>query len=278
MKAVDLGLKYTRKIGLLGPSVTEHPQFDQIAAQLLKRPQIEVSIASIRADTVSESKLDMLRRLGQRSVTIAIESGSERLRSIMKKNLSESEIDQAVELINQAGFDSVKFYGIVGLPYEEQGDLDETIRLLKKLKKNHRRLRIIFGVSSFVPKAQTPFQWIGRDRDSARKLEYLRKHIRPLGIEVRAESHNWSDIQAVLSRGDRRLTPLLVDVAANGGNIGAWKRSFRGRPASTPNLEYYAFRNIPRQECLPWSHLTDSAKTEYLDTHVTSAQILASRV
>jgi radical SAM superfamily enzyme YgiQ (UPF0313 family) len=275
MQAIDLGLQHTKKIGILGPSVTEHPHFDQIAEALLERPDTDISIASIRADTISESTLNMLRKLGQKSVTIAIESGSEKLRAIMKKNLSEEEIDNAIDLIDKAGFESVKFYGIAGLPHEQQSDLDETIRLLTKLKKKHKRLRIVFGVSSFVPKAQTPYQWFGRDPKSGDKLEYLRKNLARLGIEVRPESHNWSDIQAVLSRGDRRLTPLLLEVANQGGKLGAWKKAFKKFKQVVPDFEYYAFRKIDEDEFLPWTHLTEPSKTEYLSKHLTAAQELA---
>lgn len=275
MAAIDLGLKHTKKIGILGPSVTEHPHFDQIADALMERSDIDISIASIRADTISASTLNMLRKLGQKSVTIAIESGSEKLRAIMKKNLTEEEINQAIDLIDKAGFESVKFYGIAGLPHEQQSDLDETIRLLAKLKKEHKRLRIVFGVSSFVPKAQTPYQWFGRDPKSGDKLEYLRKNLAKLGIDVRPESHNWSDIQAVLSRGDRRLTPLLLDVAEQGGKLGAWKKAFKKFKGMVPDFDYYAFRHIHNDEFLPWNHLVEQSKTEYLAKHLTAAAHLA---
>ncbi len=177
---------------MLGPSVTEHPEFHQLAKRLLATPDIELTIASVRADSLTEEILATLKQLEQRSVTIAIESGSERLRSIMKKNLTEAEILHAVELIDKSGLSGVKFYGIVGLPHELQADLDETVRLLTMLKKKHRRLKFVFGVSSFVPKAQTPFQWDGRDQGCVKKLEYLRKNLAKIGIEVRPESLNWS--------------------------------------------------------------------------------------
>src|SRR5262249_24599815 len=115
---IDLGLKHTRKIGLLGPSVTEHPQFDRIAEGLLMRPETQVSIASIRADTIDPLVLKMLVALGQKSVTIALESRSERLRAIMKKNLTEQQVRSAVSMIADSGLQALKFYGIVGLPGE----------------------------------------------------------------------------------------------------------------------------------------------------------------
>ncbi|RTL35519.1 MAG: radical SAM protein [Candidatus Melainabacteria bacterium] len=274
MNKIDIGLQHTNKIGLLGPSVTEHPHFDELAARLSQRDNIQISVASIRADTISDTVLQMLRKLNQKSVTIAIESGSERLRAIMKKNLSEEEICHAVDLIEASGLESVKFYGIVGLPHETQDDLNETVRLMQSLKKKHRRLRFVFGVSSFVPKAQTPYQWNGRSKDCKARLEYIRKHLAKVGIEVRPESHNWSDIQAVISRGDRRLTEPLIEVAKEGGSLGAWKKIFR-QQKEFPMLDFYAFRQIPETEILPWEHLTENTRTEYLQKHQVAAAQLA---
>lgn len=276
MQKVDLGSRHAKKVGLLGPSVTEHPQFAQIAEELLKRPQLQVSVASIRIDTVDPQVLQMLVELGQKSVTIAMESGSERLRAIMKKNLTEAEIHTAVDLIAASGLEAVKFYGIVGLPGEIQEDLDETVRLLTELKKKHKRLRFTFGVSSFVPKAQTPFQWAGRDRQSGDKIEYVRKRLAKIGIEVRPESHNWSDIQALISRGDRRLTPVLVAAAAGGGKLGDWKRALRNLPENCPPSDFYIFRTIPYDETLPWSHLVEDAKATVLTRHSHAADSLIS--
>lgn len=280
INAVELGLKHTNKIGLLGPSVTEHPKFDEIAARLRGREDLSLSIASVRADTLSREILDTLVSLGQKSVTIAIESGSERLRSIMKKNLTEEEILTAVANVEASGLESIKFYGIGGLPHETQHDIDETIRLMTQLKKKHKKLRFVFGISSFVPKAQTPFQWNGRDKDCGKKLEYVRKNLSKIGIDVRPESHNWSDIQALLSRGDRRLHPILKAVEENSGNLGAWKKAIKevSAPGGMPDVrDYYIFRDIPKSEVLPWSHLQDEEKTLYLGRHNDAAQALAGQ-
>jgi radical SAM superfamily enzyme YgiQ (UPF0313 family) len=214
-----------------------------------------MTVASVRADSLTIEILATIKKLGQRSVTIAIESGSEKLRTVMKKNLSEAEIFKAVELIEDSGLSGVKFYGIVGLPYETQSDLDQTIDLMARLKKKHKRLKFVFGVSSFVPKAQTPYQWSGRDKDCQKKLEFIRKNLSKIGIEVRPESHNWSDIQALISRGDQR--------------------ALRNLEGHIPDLDYYAFRTIPSEEVLPWSHLVDENKTAYLLKHDQAAQLAA---
>ena len=276
VEKIDLGLKHTSKIGLLGPSVTEHPEFDRRADALIARPHTQISIASIRADTINQLVLEMLVKLGQKSVTIALESGSERLRAIMKKNLTEEQITSAVDLIAASGLKGLKFYGVVGLPGEKQDDLDETIKLITKLKKKHKHLRIVLGLSSFVPKAQTPFQWSGRDPKSQEKLQYIDKRLSKLGIQVRPESHNWSDIQALLSRGDRRLTPLLEKVALGNANIGSWHNALRHLPDGCPSEKYYVYRTIPYEETLPWSHLIDAPKQGMLIRHSHNAEQLAA--
>lgn len=270
IEKIDLARPHTKRVGLLGPSITEHPEFESIADRLLERPDLKVTVASVRADTLTKELVEKFVALGQKSVTIALESGSERLRRIMKKNLTEPEIFQAVEAIDRGGLDGVKFYGIAGLPYETQTDLEETVRLLRQLKKEHRRLKFVFGLSSFVPKAQTPFQWKGRDRDTQSKMEFLRKNLAGAGIDVRTESRNWSDIQALLSRGDRRLTKVLLAVAESKGKLGDWKRALKACP-EVPSLDYYAYRDIDPDEVLPWSHVAPEEKLKYLGRHLEEA-------
>ncbi len=274
---VDMAREFTGKVGLMGPSITEHPEFDLILDGLTEREGLQVSVASVRADTLSTELVKKLGRLGQKSVTIALESGSERLRRIMKKNLTQDEIFSAVNAIECGGMTGVKFYGIAGLPYENDNDIEETILLLTRLKKEHKRLKMVFGLSSFVPKAQTPFQWMGRDPECKRKMEYLRKHLAKIGIDVRPESHNWSDIQALLSRGDRRLTPVLLQVARAKESLGSWKKALRDHRDRVPSLEFYAYRDIIEDEVLPWAHIANEEKIAFLSRHLTEARQEAIR-
>jgi radical SAM superfamily enzyme YgiQ (UPF0313 family) len=268
---VDLARQFTNKIGLMGPSITEHPDFDLVLDGLLLREGLTVSVASVRADTLNADLVTKLSRLGQKSVTIALESGSERLRRIMKKNLTEPEILHAVNAIESGGMSGVKFYGIAGLPFETMDDVSETVRLISQLKKGHKKLKVVFGVTSFVPKAQTPFQWKGRDPESKQKLEYLRKNLAKIGVDIRPESHNWSDIQGLLSRGDRRLTPILTAVANAGESLGAWKKALREHEATVPSLKYYAYRDIPETEILPWTHVSTEDKAPILTRQMSEA-------
>lgn len=264
LEKVEMARAHTNKFGLMGPSITEHPEFESVLEGLSRFEGISVSVASVRADTLTTELVRGLRCLGQKSVTIALESGSERLRRIMKKNLTETQVLAAVDAIESGGMSGVKFYGIAGLPFETMEDLEETVRLMTMLKRTHKQLKFVFGVSSFVPKAQTPYQWKGRDPESKHKIEYLRKHLAKIGIDVRPESHNWSDIQGLLSRGDRRLTNVLTDVASTGESLGAWRKALRAHRQTVPSIDYYAYRDIDESEILPWSHVSNEVKSPYL--------------
>ncbi|MBP7860584.1 radical SAM protein [bacterium] len=263
---VDRILPYTKKVGLLGPSISEHPKFLEILETLYARVDqgLQVTIASVRADTITEPIARKLSQMGQRSITIAIESGSQRLRDLIRKNLTTKEIEDCLSAAEEGGLQAIKFYGMVGLPYEEQADLDETVALMTRLKKTHKKLKLTLGVSSFVPKAQTPFQWLGRDEKAGDKIEFMRKAMAKIGIEVRPESNKWSDIQALLSRGDRRLTPILNTIDTSNQSLGSWRKALRERSSSCPDLQYYAYREIPRDEILPWSHLSTESNTAML--------------
>jgi radical SAM superfamily enzyme YgiQ (UPF0313 family) len=144
-----------------------------------------------------------------RSVTIAVESGSDRLRQIVNKKLTNDEIIQAAIHAKAGGLSSLKLYGMVGIPGETPEDLDQTVAMMQAIKKAAPGLRLTLGCSTFVPKSHTPFQWFGVDRQAEKRLQWLQKKLRPLGAEFRPESYNWSVIQSLLSRGDRRLSKLL---------------------------------------------------------------------
>lgn len=277
LERVDMARTHTNKFGLMGPSITEHPEFDSVLDGLLEREGLSVSVASVRADTLTTELVSKLRALGQKSVTIALESGSERLRRIMSKNLTEPQVLAAIDAIESGGMSAVKFYGIAGLPYETQDDVSETIRLLTELKRSHKRLKFVFGLSSFVPKAQTPYQWKGRDRAGKGKIEHLRKNLAKVGIDIRPESNSWSDIQGLLSRGDRRLTPVLLSVASASETLGAWKKALRDHEETVPSLEYYAYRDIAQTEILPWSHIADETKSPYLARQLAEAGLEAAK-
>ena len=255
--AIKRGLEVTDRIGLLGASVTQHPEFEQLL-DFLSQPQYEnvrLSIASVRTNTVTQKLAETLAKRDTRSITIAVESGSERLRQIINKKLTNEEIIQAAINAKAGGLKSLKLYGMVGVPGEEMSDVEQTVAMMRDIKKVVPGLRLTLGCSTFVPKAHTPFQWFGVNPDAEKRLKFLQKQLKPQGMEFRPESYNWSVIQALISRGDRRLSPLLELTRHYGDSVGSFRRAFKELRGQLPELNFYVHADWSTDQILPWSHL-----------------------
>ncbi|MCA1903910.1 MAG: B12-binding domain-containing radical SAM protein [Cyanobacteria bacterium KgW148] len=268
--AIDRGVAVTNRLGLLGASITQHPEFETVL-DYIDQPQFDdlrLSLASVRTNTLTSKLARILSRHDSRSVTVAIESGSERLRQIINKKLTNEEIHIALANAQAGGLKAIKFYGMVGVPQETTADLDHTIALLGELKRTAPKLKLTLGCSTFVPKAHTPWQWCPIDREGDKKLKYLHKHLAPKGIEFRPESYKDSLIQGLLSRGDRRLTALLELVwqYSNGAvpSDGMYKRAFKELKGQIPPLDYYIHDRWQEDDVLPWHHLKTSISVEQL--------------
>jgi len=279
LPAIDRGLQVTRRLGLLGASITQHPEFETIL-DYIGQPQfddVRLSIASVRTNTVTRKLADVLSRRDSRSITIAVESGSERLRQIVNKKLNTDEITQAAIEAKAGGLKALKLYGMVGIPGEVEEDVDATIAMMKALKKSAPGLRLTLGCSTFVPKSHTPFQWFGVNKNAEKYLKRLQKELRSQGIEFRPESYNWSVIQTLLSRGDRRLSYLLERVRHYGDTLGSYKRAFKELRGTLPPLEDYVFTEFDRDRLLPWQHLQGPLPIDTLKKHLAEAEALMSR-
>lgn len=271
--AIERGLAVTNRIGLLGASVTQHPEFETLL-DYLSRPEydsVRLSLASVRTNTVTLKLAQTLAKRDSHSITIAIESGSERLRQIINKKLDNNEILQAAVTAKAGGLRGIKFYGMVGVPGEVEADLEATVALMRELKRTVPGLRLSLGCSTFVPKAHTPFQWFGVNSQAEKRLQWLQKQLRPLGVDFRPESYNWSIIQALLSRGDRRLSALLELTRHYGDSAGSYRRAFKQLRGKIPSLEFYVHRDWPQEQVLPWSHLQGPLPQATLQKHWSTA-------
>jgi len=274
--AIERGLAVTDRIGLLGASVTQHPEFEALL-DYLSKPEydhVRLSIASVRTNTVTVQLAQTLAKRDTRSLTIAVESGSQRLRQIINKKLNNDEIIQATVNAKAGGLSGLKLYGMVGVPGEEPEDLDETVKMMRSLKKAAPGLRLTLGCSTFVPKAHTPFQWYGVNPQAEKRLQFLQKQLKPQGIDFRPESYNWSVIQALLSRGDRRLSQLLELTRHYGDSLGSYRRAFKQLRGQLPELEFYVHNNWSTLQVLPWSHLQGPLPQATLLKHLASAEAL----
>ena len=284
--AVEKGLTATQRLGLLGASVTQHPQFGELL-HWLDQDRFDgtrVSVSSVRAATVTPELGRILAKRGSKSLTIAIESGSERMRRVVNKKLDTDAIFAAARYAKEGGLSGLKLYGMVGLPSEEQADVEATAELLLALKKATPGLRLSLGVSTFVPKAHTPFQWEGVRPEADKRLQLLAKRLKPKGIELRPESYGWSVIQALLSRSDRRLAPVIAAARGQHDSLGGWKRAYKavlkGEGPEIPDAVSRTWDGQPppawdavvhgtwsSDRVLPWAHLQGPLPQETLARH-----------
>jgi len=273
LEAIDTGIKLTGKIGLLGALITEHPDFEEICSyisNLRDKQEFEVSVSSLRTDSITPEIVQMLTKCGQKNLTIAIEAGSQRLRDFINKNLSEEQIIATVQTAIDNGLLGLKIYGMIGLPTETDEDILELVVLLKKIKKLNNKFSITLSISSFVPKANTPFQWYGRDsiKNLERKTTILKKELHKAGIKFRPTSIKWDNIQGILSRGNRTLSPILRKVYQYGGTIGSWGRAFKEvsntEGFKIPQYSYFYERTIPFEENLPWDFIETGVSKQIL--------------
>ncbi len=276
IKKIDIGLKYTNKIALLGAIICAHPRIDDIAEYIIEKidsgQEIEVTVSSLRADYVSDKVLEMLHKCGQKTATIAVEAGSERLRNIINKDLKTQDILTAVDKMVNQGFTGLKIYGILGLPKETYEDLDSFVNLCKEIKQKYKSFNIIPSFSTFVPKAHTPFQFAKREdtKTLEKKNEYIKKQFAKIGIKARTSSVKWDYIQSLLSRGSRELTPYLIEVYKQGGNIGAFKNVYKEfeKKGMLQNPDITALDEIDLNKELPWDFIEypnnkEALKSEY---------------
>ncbi len=271
--AIKQGLTVTNRFGLLGASVTQHPEFESLLDYLSqpKYNDIRVSVSSVRTNTLTVKLAEILAKHDSRSITIAVESGSDRVRKIINKKLENAEIIQAGMNAIKGGLKAMKLYGMVGIPGEEPQDLGETVAMMKDLKKHAPGLRLTLGCSTFVPKSHTPFQWFGVNKESEKRLKLLDKELRKMGIEFRPESYNWSVIQTLLSRGDRRLGKLLELVRHYGESLGSYRRAFKELRGQIPEMDFYVYQNWELDKILPWEHLKGPLPVATLKKHLAEA-------
>lgn len=272
IESIDLGLKHTNKIALLGALISAHPKFDDICNYIYNKvqenPEIELSVSSLRADAISQNAVKTLVACGQKHATIAIEAGSDRLRKVINKNLTEEQILETVKIAKENGLKGLKIYAMIGLPTETQADLEEMISLLKKIRELHKGFSLGFSFSTFVPKPHTPFQWCGREETKSleNKQNYLKKEFHKLGVKANFSSPKWDYYQTLLSRGGKELCDYVLRVYELGGNVGAFKTAYREIAAENglPDSDHYTTRTYDLEEELPWDFIEVPPGKEFL--------------
>jgi radical SAM family uncharacterized protein len=256
------------RLGLLSPSVSDVPGIENLTSRVLGKGG-DFSISSLRANSLTQGLLENLKKSSQRTLTLAPETGSERLRRVINKKLTDKEIIEAVILIAKTGFFHIRLYFMVGLPTETREDVSALVGLVKRIKhhlvkesKGRKRIGMLrLSVSCFVPKPFTPFQWFPLDTvDSLKeKQRLLKRAVSDVGgVTISFDVPKWAYLQALLSLGDRRVGQMLLTAHRNGRN---WKKTFQ---RSEINPDFFVYRPKNLNERLPWDFIDHGIKKSFL--------------
>lgn len=250
VNSADRGLQLTKKIGLVGAAILDHPQIEKIVVEIVERGA-QVSCSSIRGDALTEKLVKALVKGGDRNLTIAPETGSERLRKLIGKDLSNEGLFKAAELVARYGIKQLKLYFMIGLPFEEEQDMEEIISLVLKLKDimktGNSDCHLILNVSPFIPKKGTPFfrYPMARPELLNSRVGKLKAALRTQNIEIKPESIHWSQIQALLSRGDASIAAALSQVKRN--TIKDWQMALEESQVDVDYWAHQEWRHDSRQ-------------------------------
>ncbi|MFC2052520.1 radical SAM protein [Chloroflexota bacterium] len=267
----EAGLRHRKRLGLVGPAVSDHPHFEELLNKL-QQMGAELSISSLRISPLPDIALREMARGGAKTIALAPEAGSQRLRQAIKKGISEDDILEAMYKVARQGIRQLKLYFMIGLPSETDDDLEEMINLTLRCKaildRQQTGCRIILSIAPFVPKAGTPFQWLPMEELPAlkRRLSLLKSNLLPKGIKLKCESLAWSEVQGILARGDTRLAEALGNIEEV--SLSGWRKAMNKYHL---DINYYAHRRWATTEKLPWAIVNSGAKPGYLELELNRA-------
>jgi radical SAM superfamily enzyme YgiQ (UPF0313 family) len=267
-ESIEGALGRTYQVGLLGTAVSDHPHLGPLAAGIVEKG-CGFSLSSLRADSLTPDLLENLKRAGQRTLAIAPEAGSERLRAVINKHLTRDQLTEAVRLIARTGDFSIRLYFLIGLPTETREDAEAIVDLVKVLRHHMVKEsaprgsigRIRLSVNCFVPKAFTPFQWFPMTDipQLKERQKWLRKRLtREGGVRVNMDMPKWAYVQTLLSMGDRRAGAILHRAHEAGGD---WTRALRH---SDVNPDFFVYRPRGLEEVLPWDFVDQGISKGFL--------------
>nr|MDO8097775.1 radical SAM protein [Candidatus Njordarchaeota archaeon] len=270
---IEKGTKQTGvdKVSLVGSGLSDHSRLLDVCHWIVGNAGLKLSLPSLRADSASVELLRILAKGGERTLTMAPETGSESLRNSLNKKITDDDIIQAAESAVEAGLRNVKLYFMIGLPGERDEDVQGIVNLVKRIEKTCFQSRSIrLSIAPFIPKPHTPFQWFPftplSELDS--KLRMIRSSLgADAKVDVESLDLRWAKIQAILSMADRRVGEVLEYVARAGGTLGAWRRAISecGNIASS-----FESSRAPKS-VLPWDKIQMGVNKEFLKTEMRKA-------
>ena len=271
------------ELSLLSLYTSDYSRFEELALDLMntcKERNVSLSLPSLRLDSFSFKVLEEIQGYKKSGLTFAPEAGSQRLRDVINKGITEDDIYRSVREALSLGWNHVKLYFMIGLPTETEADLDGIAQIAKKIKEINYELKgrkggrfnVTVSVSNFVPKPHTPFQWEGQDTEKSfiQKHDYLSRQLSVKGITFNYHDTEISALEAVFARGDRRLGRALIQAVKLGCKFDGWSEHFNAdlwkQAFSDTGIDpaFYNIRRRPYDEALPWDHIDSFVSRDYL--------------
>ena len=263
---IEAGARQSEKIGLVGAALSDHPALKDLCRKVLQLGR-ELGIGSLRADSLDAELLQLLAQGGVRTVALAPEAGSPRLRRLLNKSLSAEDLAQAAIALSQSSISQVRLYFLVGLPTESLEDVRDIPRLVKYLQ--HRVLKasqgrkrlghITLSLACFVPKPFTPLQWVPftEVEELKKRQKLVRRELQgQKEVRVHTDLPKWAYTQALLARGDRRVADILLAAHKHG-----WYNALRQSPV---NPDFFVYRPRQLEELFPWDFIDHGLSKDYL--------------
>ena len=271
------------ELSLLSLSTSDHSEFEPLATELMdicSKRDVSLSLPSLRLDSFSFKVLQEIQKYRKSGLTFAPEAGTQRLRDVINKGITEDDIFNSTRQAIELGWNTIKLYFMIGLPTETDEDLDGIAAIAQKIKdiafeikgKSAGRMRITVSVSNFVPKPFTPFQWAAQDRpeEFIRKHDYLRGRLQIKGVTFNYHETDVSFLEAVFARGDRRTGKALIRAHELGCKMDSWTEHFRkdlwmqAFRETGVDPDFYNYRRRKYDEVLPWDMIDCFVTREYL--------------
>ncbi len=271
------------ELSLLSLSTSDYSKFEELAMELIdhtKKENVSLSLPSLRIDRFAFDVLNKIQEYKKSGLTYAPEAGTQRLRDVINKGVTEKDIYESVRQALELGWKHIKLYFMIGLPTETYEDLDGIVEIAKKIKDINYdvngpaggRFRLTVSVSNFVPKAHTPFQWEAQDtaEEFEAKHNYLAEKLRIKGVTFNYHDNTTSAYEAVFARGDRRTGKLLYEAFKAGCKLDGWTEHFNAEGWETAFAKsgidpaFYTSRKREFDEILPWDIIDSGISKKFL--------------
>ena len=260
--------KSVSTVGLVGPSVTDHPEILSLARKIVEDGK-KLSFSSLRMETLTDELVDLIQKSGQKTLTVAVDGPSERMRRVINKQATDDFIVEKCQFLTEKGILHLKIYSIIGLPGETEEDIDHFIALVERVMKTYVATcsqrgnigQVTIGLSPLIPKPGTPFQWHPMESVQSLKKKFMKVR-KALGrlphIKLSFGSPNEAYLQTYLSRGDRRVLSFFKTYLANGHD------AKKALAESSPSPDSFVYRQYEKNDVLPWDIVDHGYKNDFL--------------